>query len=110
MFINDYFDWFFLHELNILWNFFSLAYPCLCCELRWLYLIYQPMIIQVSESARALRYSFEPYIVNCVFISHKLVIEIFWRKKKLEVCIEIGKICIVIVRCIFWSVTKIDKF
>jgi len=27
MFINNLFDWFLLHELDMLWNFFSLAYP-----------------------------------------------------------------------------------
>jgi len=29
--INDLFDWFFLHEFDMLWNFFSLAYPCFSC-------------------------------------------------------------------------------
>jgi len=31
MFINDLFDWFFLQELDMLWNFFSLTYPCFSC-------------------------------------------------------------------------------
>ena len=83
MFINDLFGWFFLQELDIICNFFSLAYPCFSCCVWTAMIVLRTRaddITGVRGFEELYGVDFETYIVNiCISICPNHVLGMFWK-------------------------------